>query len=275
MNHSKLEVTMMKLFDFETIAVNQRGEKTKKQIKDMKFGTNPMIWGGTGLILFGFFAFLASAVKPDLWQSAWWILPVLEFIPLIRGFAFWKSRRRLLNDKVVSATGTIAYGSSVGGYSSKTDDGRTASSLLVPQNLPPGKYRFYHLEKEDWWLSAEPLSSEAEMRSNLNDALASTFGYNREHLEYCRRRAGAAALKTAEGLLKIHRTSEENGPGTPESFTVGEVTFDIARKDGSALIENIPYRVYYREEEKEETLLKQFADLIKSRKMDFEAIEAV
>ncbi len=265
---------MMKQFDFETIAVNKRGEKTKKQIKDMKFSTNPMIWGGVGLLLFGIYAFLASAVNPNLWNSAWWVLPVLEFIPLIRGYAFWKARRKLLNDKVVSVTGTIAYSPSAG-YVGKSDDGRTVYSLLI-RNLPPGKYRCYHLEQEkDGWLSIEPLDNEAEFRANLNDALASEFGYNREHLEYCKRQAGAAALKTAEGLLKIHVKGDEYGPDILEGFTVGKVTFNLANKNSIALLENLPYRVYYRELEEEETRLKQVVKLVKSRKLGFEAIEAL
>jgi hypothetical protein len=108
----------------------------------------------------------------------------------------------------------------------------------------------------------------------LNDALVSAFGYSREHLEYCRRRAGAAALKTAEGLLKIQIKSEENGPGTPESCTVGDVTFAFPAPGGTALLENLPYRVYYREEE-EQGLVNQIAKLVKSRKKNFEAIEAI
>ena len=267
---------MMEIFDFETIAVNQQGEKTKKQIKSMKLTTSPLLWWVPGLLLFGLFA-LIGAINPNVWKSAWWVLPVLEFIPVLRGYAFWKARRKLLNDKVVSATGTIAYKSSTGGYSGKTDDGRTAPSLLMLQkNLPPGKYRFYYLENnDDWWLSAEPLSSEAEMRSNLNDALASAFGYDSYHLEHCRSRAGMGTLKTAEGLLTIYLTSEENGPGTPESCTVGDVTFAFPAQGGTALLENLPYRVYYREEDEEQGLVKQIAKLVKSRKKNFEAIEAI
>jgi hypothetical protein len=263
---------MMEIFDFETIAVNKRGEKTKKQIRSMKVTTSPWLWWVPGLLLFGLFA-LVGAINPGLWKSAWWLLPVLEFIPFIRGYAFWKARRKLLSDKVISFTGTIAYSPSAG-YVAKADDVNIAYSLPT-WNMPPGKYRFYHLEKDGWSLSVEPLSSEAEMRSNLNDALVSAFGYSREHLEYCRRRAAAAALKTAEGLLKIQKTSDEYNNITIESFTVGEVTFGFPKTGGGALLENIPYRVYYRESEEEETLLKQVAKLVKLRKMNFEAIEAV
>lgn len=259
----------MEIFDLETIAVNKRGEKTKKQIKNMKVTTSPWLWWIPGLLLFGLFAFI-GALNPNVWKSAWWLLPVLEFIPLIRGYAFWKARRKLLNDKVASAAGTIAYKASSDGYVAETDDGKTVSTLLT-RNLLPGKYRFYHLEKHGWWLSVEPLSSEAEFRSNLNDTLASAFGYSREHLEYCRR---AGMLKTAEGLLTIQQTSDENNNITLESFTVGEVKFDISRKGCGALLENLSYRVYYREEE-EQGLVKQIAKLVKSQKKNFEAIEAV
>jgi len=103
----------------------------------------------------------------------------------------------------------------------------------------------------------------------------SAFGYSREHLEYCQRRAGAAALKTAEGLLTIQQTSDEFNNTTIESFTVGEVTFGFPKTGGGALIENIPYRVYYREEDEEQGLVKQIAKLVKSRKQDFEAIESI
>lgn len=263
---------MMEIFDFETIAVNKRGEKTKKQIKSMKLTTSPWLWWIPGLLLFGLFA-LVGAINPGLWKSAWWVLPVLEFIPFIRGYAFWKARRKLLNDKVVSATGTLTYKSSAGVYVAETDDGKTVSTLLT-RNLPPGKYRFYYLEKDGWWLSVEPLSSEAEFRANLNDTLTSAFGYDSYHLEHCRSQAGMGTLKTAEGLLKIQQTSDEYNNITLESFTVGGVTFDISRKGCGALLENIPYRVYYREDE-EQGLVKQIAQLVKSRKKNFEAIEAI
>jgi hypothetical protein len=262
---------MMKLFDFETIAVNKRGEKTKKQIKDMKKSDNPMLWVMVGLLLFGLYALLA-ALNPNLWNSAWWIVPVMEFIPVIRIFAFWKARQKLLNDAVISDTGVIVYDPAEKSYVIELDNGKSG----LYKNLPPGRYRFYHLTRDDWGLSDEPLSTEAEMRSNLNDTLASVFGYNREHLEYCRRRAGAGGLKTAEGLLTINTTSIDDGPNIPDSFTVGKVTFALPQPDGGyALLENIPYRVYYREPEEEETLLKQIADLVQSRKMTFEAIEVI
>jgi hypothetical protein len=263
---------MMKQFDFETIAVNKRGEKTKKQIRSMKVTTSPWLWWVPGLLIFGLFA-LVGAINPGVWKSAWWVLLVVEFIPFIRGYAFWKARRKLLKDKVISFTGTIAYSPSAG-YVAKADDVIIAYSLPTG-NMPPGKYRFYHLEKDGWSLSVEPLSSEAEFRANLNDALVSAFGYSQEHLEYCRRRAGAAALKTAEGLLKIQKTSDEFNNTTIESLIVGEVMFGFPKTGGDALIENIPYRVYYREEDEEQGLVKQIAKLVKSRKQDFEAIEAI
>jgi hypothetical protein len=262
---------MMEIFDFETIEVNKRGEKTKKQIKSMKLTTSPWLWWVPGLLIFGLFA-LVGAINPGVWKSAWWLLPVVEFIPFIRGYAFWKARRKLLNDKVISFTGTIAYSPSAG-YVGKADDGNIAYSLPT-RNMPPGKYRFYHLEQDGWSLSVEPLSSEAEFRSNLNDTLASAFGYDRYHLEHCRSQAGMGTLKTAEGLLKIQQTSDENNNITLESFTVGEVKFDISRKGCGALLENLSYRVYYREDE-EQGLVKQIAKLVKSQKKNFEAIEAV
>jgi hypothetical protein len=268
----ELEVAMMEIFDLETITVNKRGEKTKKQIKSMKVTTSPWLWWIPGLLLFGLFA-LVGAINPGVWKSAWWLLPVVEFIPFIRGYAFWKARLKLLNDEVVSAAGTIAYKASSDGYVAETDDGKPVSSLLT-RNMPPGKYRFYHLEQDGWSLSVEPLSSEAEFRSNLNDTIASAFGYDGNHLEHCRSRAVMGTLKTAEGLLKIQQTSDENNNITLESFTVGEVKFDISRKGCGALLENLSYRVYYCEEE-EQGLVKQIAKLVKSQKKNFEAIETV
>jgi len=261
---------MMKRFDFETIAVNKQGEKTKKQIKWMKATTSPMMWGTVGLLFFGLFAFI-GAINPNVWKSAWWVLPLLEFIPVLRGYAFWKARQKLMNAKVTSALATIVYQPGQGYVA----EPRVDRDLL--EELPPGKYRFYYLEKENWPLCSEPLSSEAEMRANLNDAFISAFGYNKEHLENCRRQAGAGTLKTAEGVLTINTVTTSDGDGysssTPVSFTVGEATFDISRPGCGALIENLPYRVYYRQPE--ESLAKQIANKIMSRKQDFEAIEAV
>ena len=260
---------MMKLFDFETIAVNKRGEKTEKQIRSIKISTSPMIWGTVGLILFSFYAFLA-ALNPDLWNSAWWLVPALEFIPVMRAYAFLKARRKSLNEAVKSVSGEITY-SPAGYYMIQTQAGENLHGTVI-QRLPPGKYRFHYC---DACFSAEPLSSEAEFRSNLNDALASAFGYENNHLENCRRQAGEGKLKTAVGALKINTDSGgESGPSYPESLTVGEVTFELPKQGCNALLEDIHYRAYYHEEE-EQGLVKQIAEMVMSRKKNLEAIEAV
>jgi hypothetical protein len=119
--------------------------------------------------------------------------------------------------------------------------------------LPPGKYCFYYMKTRSWLLACEPLSSEAELRNNMNDTLAKAFGYDLANLEDCRQAVRDGRMKVAEGQPTVDVVENPVLPedvSVPDVFcTVGGVRFQIPNRSGAAIITGIPYRTYYRAEE--------------------------
>jgi hypothetical protein len=170
-----------------------------------------------------------------------------------------------LNDPVTAADGDVTFKKlDVADrlrYSAETRDG----ARLYPQGLaglsaalPPGDYRFYYLPTRRWLLSSEPLSSEAELKANLLEALDGTLGFDPKDLTSLRAQAAAGEGVTVEGQPKIDSltsgTSEE--PYVQYYVEIGGVRFNISPDASSAFIEKLRYRLYFYETEPANLLQK-------------------
>ena len=260
---------MMEIFDTNSIEANKQGKKSEKQIKEIKEAVNPATWLYGGLIVLALggcgYAAIASMQAGGALGALGWVLAGVGFFAFLRGLIIWNLRRKLLKAPVQSGEGTVAFKVQTGvnelidvdRYISQTNDGKRLHPIGlagVDRKLPPGNYRFYYLEPRNWLLGPEPLSSEEEMRFNMNDVLATAQGYDLTFLENCRQEAAAGRLKTVEMKPKID-SHEETIPGTNNtkttnySCTLGDMQFRMSRKLAYALIEDIPHRFYFREGE--------------------------
>ena len=288
---------MKQLFDYPSIEANKQGKKSEAQVKLIKEATGPGIWLGGGIILFViggcFYAFLFAIEAGGAGGIFGGILGVAGTAALIRGLVIWRLNRRLLSEPVQSAEGWVTYKTQeseiakfidIDRFIAETDHGKqlypAGLAGVVPQ-LPPGRYRFYYLNAQNWLLSAEPLSSEEEMRQALNTILARALNYNLEHLEQCRKEAREGKLSIVEGKPKIEPTARLSnqvllGPSQAETVTpifyctLGEVQFLLPRRGSYAMLTDLPYRAYYRASESQ-TLFGNLLNLMKDKTI--EAIE--
>jgi hypothetical protein len=256
---------MMEMFDLKSIEANKRGEKSETQIKEIKEAVNPNVWlyGGLGILVFGgCFTTMVSSMDAGGAISAFgWILAIVGIVAALRGFTTWNLRRKLLAEPVQFAEGTIGFKMQEGlgqlvdvdRYVAETIEGKKLNPIGLAgtsQSLPPGDYRFYYLNTRNWLLGSEPLSSEEEMRNNLNDVLAKVFGYDKSQLENFRKQAREGKLKTAEGLPKIdtydHAAINEDDVASQEIYlTLGDFKVQISSRACAAIFTNIPHRIYY------------------------------
>ncbi len=260
--------TMMELFDLNSIALNKQGKKSEEQVKLIKEAVNPGIWlyGGLGVLLLGgcSYAGLASMGGSSAMSFLGLLLAAVGLFASLRGFTTWNLRRKLLTEPVQSAEGTVIFkmqgvvGQLIEAdhFVAETSDGRGLHPIGlagVNPRLPPGNYCFYFLKTRSWMLASEPLSSEAELRNNMNDLLAKVMGYDLATLEDCRQSAREGKLKVAEGLPKFDVVENAIIPdeiATPKIYcTVGDFKFQIPNRSRDAIIGSIPYRAYYREVE--------------------------
>lgn len=251
----------MEIFDLKSIEENKRGQKSEKQIKEIKEAVNPGVWlyGGLGILVFGgcFYAFATSAGSSAAGFFGG-LLAVVGLFAALRGSTTWNLRRKLLAEPVQSAEGTVEFIpptlTDAARYEARTTEGRKLNPIgLVGASapLPPGDYRFFFLNTRNWLLGAEPLSSEEEMQNKLNDLL----GYDKSYMEDCHRQSKAGTLKTVEGLPKLDTyqnsaINEDDIPRVDYFCTLGGIKFDISSESMAAIIPSIPYRIYYREGEK-------------------------
>jgi hypothetical protein len=252
---------MMEIFDPKSIEVNKRGQKSEKQIKEIKEAVQPGLWlyAGLGILVFGgCFSSMMNAMGGSSAVSIFgWIIAAVGLLAALRGFTTWNLRRKLLAEPVQSAEGTVEFSEPTltdpARYTAKTIEGRKLNPIGLAgasAPLPPGDYRFFFLNTRSWLLGAEPLSSEEEMRNSLNNAL----GYDKSRLEDCHRQAQAGTLKIAEGLPKLdsykNSVINENEIAKVDYFcTLGGIKFDISSGAAAGIITNIPYRIYYRKGE--------------------------
>jgi len=256
---------MMEIFDLKSIEANKQGQKSEAQIKEIKEAVNPGVWlyGGLGILVFGgcFTAMVSSMDAGGAIGIFGWILAIVGIFATLRGSTTWNLRRKLLAEPVQSAEGTIAFKAQEGlnqlvdvdRYVAETIEGKKLNPIGlagVGQQLPPGDYRFYYLNTRNWLLGSEPLSSEEEMRNNLNDVLAKVFGFDKSQLEDFRKQAREGKLKTAEGLPKIdtydHAAINEDDVASQEIYlTLGDFKVQISNSACAAIFSNIPHRIYY------------------------------
>ena len=279
---------MMQLFDFDSIAINKQGGKSEAQIKEIKAAADPGMWlyGGLGVLVLGGCSYYAIF---EMNGGGSYALNVLAFILAaaglfagLRGFKMWNLRRRLLKEPVLSSPGTVIFKKmnviremvEESHFSAETDN-RTVLHPVglagVNPKLPPGNYRFYHLKPQRWLLAAEPLSSEAELRANMNDLLARMLGYDSNTLEQCRQEARLGTLQTVEGVPDLSvdnytvslpsssSTLADSVAGRRYFCTIGGLRFHVSGDAGAAIIEGLPYRAYYRQDKPEELVALELA----------------
>ncbi len=252
---------MMELFDFKAIAENKQGKKNADQIQDIKDLVNPVLWIWTtlGILLFGglFYAFAASAGSNLLSLLGWILVPVGIFAAL-RGFTTWNLRRKLLTGSVQVETGTIEFhmptAFDTARYTAKTNSGKLLAQSgmvgLSNYQLPPGTYCFYYLTQRNWLLSIEPLSSEAELRANLDRVLELVFSYDPTRLQELRQQAKSGAVQTVQGLPRLRYKDlsiYDDEYNEIEYFCKLEGhNFKISPTVFAAILSKFPHRAYFR-----------------------------
>lgn len=265
---------MQKLFDTDSIQANKQGKKSERQIKEIKEAVNPAtwLWGGFAVLGLGgcFYLVLATLAGGgggviDIFV---WILGLAGLFAFLRGLTIWNLRRKLLSEPIQAEDGTVKFivqgdlASLVESdhYSAETFNGKKLHPIGlagVNPKLPPGDYRFYFMKTRNWLLASEPLFDEAELRTTVNDLLASAFGYDQAFLENCRTQAGLGQLKTVEGLPKLEtkqigslNTDVDQLSGIETDsweyyVTLGETKFQVSGPVYEFIYEDLPYRGYY------------------------------
>jgi hypothetical protein len=263
---------MMEMFDFKSIEANKQGKKTEKQVEEIKAAVDPKTWLWGGLIILaigGCFYFVLASLAGGgggIIDMFVWILGLAGLFVVLRGLTTWNLRRKLLSEPIQNEEGTVKYISrgllalvtEPDHYSAKTFEGRE----LHPQGLagfypylPPGDYRFYFLKTRNWLLESEPLYSEDELRSTLNERLAAVMGYDQAYLENCRMEAKLGQMKTVEGLpnkeVKQNSTMVDGHQIDDSDFycTLGEIKFQVSVELNNAIFGQLPHRAYIREGE--------------------------
>jgi hypothetical protein len=248
---------MMEIFDRKAIEANKRGEKTEKQIKEIKEAVQPGMWlyFGLGILVFGgcFSSMMTSMGGSGAVSIFGWIIAAVGFFAAVRGFSSWNVRRKILADKVQTAEGTVSLQ-----FDAETTEGLKLAPLGMAgmkASLPPGDYRFFFLKTRNFLLSAEPLSSEEELRKGLNEALANAIGYELSELDEFRKQEQEGKLKKLEGLPKVDMSQSsttvyEQGEQHEVavfnySCALGDIKFDISAETHFAVLKGIPYRMYY------------------------------
>jgi hypothetical protein len=262
-----MEPSMREIFNQSDIDANRQGKLSTAQVESIKAAVNPRVWmWGTVicLVLVGVVFLLSDGFAGAL-GFVGWIMGLVLLFCLVRWGMIWNLRRKLLNDPVTAADGDVTFKKlDVADrlrYSAETRDG----ARLYPQGLaglsaalPPGDYRFYYLPTRRWLLSSEPLSSEAELKANLLEALDGTLGFDPKDLTSLRAQAAAGEVVTVEGQPKIDSltsgTSEE--PYVQYYVEIGGVRFNISPDASSAFIEKLRYRLYFYETEPANLLQK-------------------
>ena len=260
----------MEMFDFKSIEENKQGKKSVRQVKEIKVAVDPKAWLWGGLVILamgGCFYFVLATLAGggggviDIFV---WILGLAGLFVILRGLTTWNLRRKLLADPVQSAEGTVKYimQNALGQlierdhYSAETYEGKKLNPIGlagVHPKLPPGDYRFYFLKTRNWLLESEPLFSEDEMRSALNELLANVMGYDQAYLENCRMEAKLGQMKTVESLPKMdikqyNTTVDGQNIETSDYYcTLGEIKFQISDGMNNVIFEQLPYRAYIRE----------------------------
>jgi hypothetical protein len=260
-NQKSPEATMMEIFDPKSIEANKQGQKTEKQIKEIKEAVQPGLWlyFGLGILVFGgCFSSMMSAMGGSGAVGAFgWIIAAVGLFAAVRGFSSWNVRRKLLSEKVQSAEGTVSIN-----FAAETTEGLALAPMGMAgmrAPLPPGDYRFFFLKTRNYLLGAEPLSTEEELRNGLNEALAAAIGYDKSQLDESRKQAQDGTLKTLQDTPKLdtHQSSttvyeqgeQHEAAVTNYSCTLGDIKFDISEETYFAILKDIPYRIYYREGE--------------------------
>jgi hypothetical protein len=257
---------MLEMFDFNEIEANKRGEKSEKQVKLIKEAVNPLTWlvGGLIILFMGgcFYLVLSTLGGGSLMDLFGGILGLVGFFAFLRGLTTWNLRRKLLAEPIQAEDGVVKFVTpspmaqllEADHYSAETFDGRKLHLIGlagVDPKLPPGDYRFYFMKTRSWFLQAEPLFSAEEMRSDLNDLLATAFEYDAAYLENCRQEARAGQLQTVEGLpkLDLHETSvvgEDELASVEYYCTLGDLKFRIPSRVHALIFEALPHRAYFR-----------------------------
>lgn len=258
---------MQQLFKYDEIALNKAGQLAPAQAKEIDQATNPNIWlagGGILLLIVACFGGLFSMMEADLsgmMGIIQWIIAGCLLFVLWRGGRLFLLRTNLKKGPIRSAEGKITFQPETltdpARYVAQTEDGRKLHSLGlagVGVFLPEGRYRFYYLEPQNWFLSAEPLDSEAQIRQNLTDRLLQALGIDEQTLLRARQMAQSGQAVVHEGPLTV-RVSEERDYSYPDQNSrlalnsvyhckMADFEFQLSSSTVAAILPGINYRFY-------------------------------
>ncbi len=246
---------MREIFNQADIEANRQSKLSAAQVELIKASANPNIWVWGSvicLVLVGVVYLLSDGFAGALGFLGWVMGLVLLFCAA-RWLMIWNLRRKLLNDPVAAADGTVTFKKldalDTPRYCAETSDG----ARLLPQGLPglsvmlpPGKYRFYYLPTRRWLLSSEPLSSEGELKANLIEVLGNILDFDPNILASLRAAAADGEVKMVDGQPNIEtRSSDAQGEVYYESYAeIGGVKFQIPVEATYAIIRELHYRLY-------------------------------
>lgn len=256
---------MRELFNQTEIDSNRQGKLTPEQMKFIQDAVDPKTWVWGTLITLSLGVLgggcLATIGAANVFGILGPILGIAFLFCAYRWFTMWSLRRKLLSAPVTVAEGSVTFKKldmlDAPRYSPETFDGKR----LHPQGLaglnvmlPPGDYRFYYLPPRNWLLSAEPLSTEEEMKANLIEVLGQVFGFDPGDLDSLRIQAASGDAKMVEGQPQIetpppHSTTDETISSNVTYAAIGGIKFRVPNEAASAFIPELSYRVYYYEKE--------------------------
>ena len=184
--------------DPDEVAVNRHGEITPAQRAslNMKLAEESIeaflfMLIGIGLWLFvGIILIISLSAELPLATYVWGVILyigawLLGLPGVVKGARIWSeffaARREIATNKIVQAEGEVVWTGDI--YAAKIGS-RRLKPIYNKLNLPPAHYRFFYLRGGRWLLSAEKLSSLANMdtESQLLQILAKVNRFSRDDL---------------------------------------------------------------------------------------------
>ena len=262
-----IEAFFKKQIPAESISANRMGEWSKDQQQQVYFNTTARTWVIGSVFLCGLIALFYVILKAFGASSAN-LLVLVALLGAALLFAGMRIlgltllRRRMLADSFSSCDGRIVYqqiiglneGSLAKAYHPVDDNGKIIKNsplFGMSWNLPPGRYRFYHLSKAAMLFSAEPLSGYGEYELSLLETIAECFHFTLTELENYRSLAQAGRILVTEGEYKEIYLTVDSDSHDHELFEIqiGAVTFDYHAQDTGCILRELKYRAYYQVEE--------------------------
>ena len=242
--------------DPAAVAANRQGKLTDEQREMIAASANPRIWVIGGVIILALMLgsiFCLGSMDPAVIGVLLLVFGLALLFVLWRGFRMWSLRKKLFSAPVQSAQGQVTFKpmtlTDPGKYVARTDEGKqlNAGGLAgMGVNLLPGRYNFFYLPAKSWLVSAEALSSEAELQANLREVLLNALQVNPADLERLGREAREGRIQAIEGPVKVHIiTGSQDGISQSYIFQVGDLKFEVPGAAQGAVLNGQVFRVYY------------------------------